>query len=78
MARSAVETAQRILAVLPEDDPLHGILTDLVGSVFLELPEANQHLWARLQNSLNGRISNSMAPLPNCWETVVDIAMGRK
>lgn len=78
MTRSATETALKILAVLPKDDPLYGVLVDFSNSVFLELPEANQHLWVRLQNSLNGRISNAMAPLPNCWEMVVDIAMGRK
>lgn len=49
-------TIEKMIAVIPDGEPLKTALQEFHKSVFLELPESNYHLWANVATILGANI----------------------
>jgi len=70
MQRSAVETARKMLPLIPQDERMKKQLEEWVGGIFLELPEDNRRLWVDLGHIISERFPIKQTQL-NKWQLAV-------
>ncbi len=57
--RSCVETVRKIIAEIPEGEPLRDDLTKFADGVFLELPEDSRRYWGQAAGIMHKHLSGT-------------------
>lgn len=74
MNRSIITTVDKMLPLIPDSEPLKAELEEWRESVFMELPEANAHLWVQVAAILDQHFPPGGREDLNKWQLAVALA----